>query len=184
MVPMFERTSDFSIDITCPGKSDHTFHLKRVENMDALVERFLAATRKKFFCRRPVFEKYREATEDDLGEIEQRVGAMLPSCLRLWLLLAGFGDLNEELSFRAEWFNAIDRGRLKGYVIFAQDDGGHFYAFSPVSGAIFFIRRSAPEYALIAGDFVAFMDAFETHGFELQKWTDSLESLPYEWTAV
>ena len=110
--------------------------------MEAFVARFLAATRKSLFRSKPIFESYRNADEADLAEIERHVGVTLPPSLRVWLLRAGFGDLNEEISFRAEWFSAVDRGPLKGHVIFAQDIGGNFYSFGPGSGAIHFISQA------------------------------------------
>jgi hypothetical protein len=152
--------------------------------METLAARILGATRKGFFRARPLFEPYRSVSESDLANLEQKLGVAFPPSLKSWLLRAGFGDINEQLSFRAEWFNRVDRGQLEGHVIFAQDDCGNFYAYSPDSGAIFFIRRSAHEYAQIATEFSEFLGAFEQHRFELQDWTDKLQVMPYDWTAV
>lgn len=149
--------------------------------MDAFIDRLLSASRKTLFGKKAIFEPYHEIGDEDLAAIERKVESTLPRALKDWLLRAGFGDLNDELSFRAEWFSTIDRGPLKGHVIFAQDQSGNFYAFSPISGAIYFIARSAPEYAHISPDFAAFMEGFESHGFQVQDWTNSLEALPYDW---
>ena len=150
-------------------------------NMEAFVERLLTASRKTLFRTKAIFEPYRAVEESDIAAIERIVAVSLPSSMRQWLLRAGFGDLNGELSFRAEWFSVIDRGQLQGHVIFAQDQSGNFYAFSPSSGIIHFIDRSASEYAEIAGNFDEFMEGFESHGFELQDWPNSLNALPYDW---
>ena len=64
--------------------------------------------------------------------------------LRNWLLMAGYGDISDVLSFRKEWFRVTDRGALNGRIGFAQDDLGNFYSFFPIDGAIHFICRSAP----------------------------------------
>jgi len=150
-----------------------------VRQMEPLFSRILNARRKRFFGSKPIFEPYKPAT--DIDGVEVKVGATLPASLRAWLVAAGYGDICEVLSFRSEWFNSIDRGELQGHVMFAQDEVGNFYSFSPIDGAIHFICRSAPEFAMMATDFGSFLEEFERRNFQLQAWTDSLKALPYNW---
>ncbi|MCP5149770.1 MAG: SMI1/KNR4 family protein [Chromatiales bacterium] len=149
--------------------------------MEPLFSRILTATRKRLFGSKPLFQPHKPAT--DITTIEAKVGASLPDSLRAWLATAGYGDIDEVLSFRSEWFNAIDRGELQGHVLFAQDDGGNFYSFSPTDGTIHFICRSAPEFAVMATDFEAFLAEFERRDFRLEEWTNSLKAKPYNWSA-
>jgi hypothetical protein len=147
--------------------------------MEALFVRILNARRKRFFGSKPVFEPYKPAT--DILNVEAKVGASLPEALKAWLVAAGYGDINEVLSFRSEWFNVIDRGELKGHVVFAQDILGNHYSFSPADGTIHYICRSAPEYAVVSEDFSAFLRELEQRDFRLEEWTDGLTAHRYEW---
>ena len=150
-----------------------------VRQMEPLFTRILSAQRKHLFGSKPLFEKYRAAS--DVANIETKIGASLPATLKAWLAAVGYGDLNEVLSFRSEWFNIIDRCELKGHVIFAQDIVGNFYSFARADGAIHFISRSAPEFAFLAKHFGAFMEELEQRNFQLEEWTGSLKPQRYDW---
>jgi hypothetical protein len=147
--------------------------------MEPLFARILNARRKRFFGSKPLFEPHEAAT--DIATVEAKVGASLPEALKTWLAAAGYGDINEVLSFRSEWFNVIDRGELKGHVIFAQDLLGNFYSFAPADGSIHFICRSAPEYAFLAKHFAEFLEKLERRNFQLEEWTNGLTAQRYEW---
>jgi len=151
--------------------------------VSALFTRVLAAKRKRLLGDSPVFEPYEAAFAPNLAELESRIACRLPASLRAWLLQAGYGDLNEELSLRAEWFSVLDRGPLKGHILFAQDILGNFYSFSPANGEIHYVCRSAPEYAFMAPDFGVFLEELESRSFDLKKWIGSLEVSPYAWDA-
>jgi len=147
--------------------------------MEPLFARILNARRKRFLGSKPLFEPYKPAT--DIADVEAKIGTSLPEALAAWLAAAGYGDINDVLSFRSDWFNVIDRGELKGHVMFAQDILGNFYSFSPADGTIHFVCRSAPEYAFLAKHFGAFPEQLEQRNFQLEEWTDSLKAQRYEW---
>jgi hypothetical protein len=147
--------------------------------MEPLFARILDAKRKRFFGSKPVFKPYKPAT--DIADVEAKIGVSLPAALRSWLVTAGYGDINEVLSFRSDWFNVLDRGELKGHVVFAQDILGSFYSFAAADGTIHFICRSAPEYAFLSKHFVAFLEELEQRSFQLVEWTDGLAAQPYTW---
>lgn len=146
-----------------------------------ITSRVLAGRRKRLTGSSPLYEPYQRVADSDLKALEERLGHLLPDGLRSFLLAAGYGDLNEVLSFREEWFTVIDRGELTGHVIFAQDDGGNFYAFGPTDGRVHFVCRSSPEYAPMAAGFCDFLRDLERHSFQLETWTNSLDCLPYRW---
>ncbi len=148
--------------------------------MEPLFSRVLSARRKRLFGSKPIFEAYKPAT--DLAEVETQLRTALPPGLRAWLAAAGYGDINEVLSFRKEWFHVIDRGELKGHAMFAQDILGNHYSFAPSDGAIHFVSRSAPEYAFLAKDFESFLGELERRDFQLQEWTDGLKPQRYDWS--
>jgi hypothetical protein len=144
---------------------------------ELLVERILAARR--LLGWRPMFEPYEAVSESDLADLETRIGGTLPASLWVWLLRAGYGDFNDEFSLRRVWFNVIDRGELKGHLVFAQDDLGNFYSFDPAGGGVYYLCRSVPEYAYMAKDFCAFLEELERRSFELQPWVESLAAKAY-----
>jgi hypothetical protein len=129
----------------------------------------------------PLYRPYKEVTEDDLQSIEAKHAVRLPDSLRYWLASVGYGDLDDDLSFRSEWFNVIDRGELTSHVIFGQDTGGNFYSFGPDSGSICYICRSESVFAHIASDFCEFLTELERRDFKLEDWMSSLPTRPYDW---
>jgi hypothetical protein len=146
-----------------------------------LCARILSGQRQQQFRSSMLFEPYQAVTESDLVRLEHDLGHGLPSDLRTWLLAAGYGDINNHLSFRREWFSVIDRGVLEGHVIFAQDDLGNFYSFAPSEDTVHYICRSAPEFAPMAGNFGAFLLEFEQRSFELESWANGLKTSTYHW---
>jgi hypothetical protein len=159
-----------------------TFTLDR--RVRDLVERLLAARRKSRFKSRRVFEAYAPATPADLSAAESHVGRALPEDLKAWLSLVGFGDVGEDLGFRKEFFAPVAGGKLKGGAQFAQDILGNFYAFPPDGDHVVFFSRSAPGYAEMAPSFRAFLEELEQRDYKVTDWVDSLELLPYAWSAV
>jgi hypothetical protein len=143
----------------------------------------LKRSRKMWLGTKPVFEPYRAVSAADLTLVEQTVRADLPEDMRAWLLLVGYGDINEDLSFRLEWFKSVEQGALKGAVLFAQDNLGNFYAYVPSDGSIVFFSRSAPQYAVLASSFRVFMEELEQRDYKLMQWVESLVGIPYQWDA-
>jgi len=148
--------------------------------MQALADRIVSKTRKDWLRTRPVFRPFKPVDLLEVERVETKVGARLPEDLRAWLQAVGYGDVDDVLSFRYDWFHTIDQGHRKGAVIFAQDELGNFYAFTPEDGAIHFFARSSPEYVTVAPTFQAFMEELERRDFKLLQWMDSLALVPYD----
>ncbi|WP_428573439.1 SMI1/KNR4 family protein [Ramlibacter sp.] len=148
--------------------------------MEELAKSILSARRKGLFRTKRIFEPYSTPNSDDLRRIEAALPIPLPNELRTWLLLAGFGDIGEELSFREEWFAAIESGPLRGSTRFAQDILGNFYAFD-LSGSIYYICRSEPKFAPLSNSFFEFIDELVRRDYHIVEWVSALDSQPYEW---
>ena len=112
--------------------------------------------------------------------MERKIGIPIPDDLRDWLLAIGYGDIDEEISFREEWFTAIESGQLKGGAIFAQDVLGNFYAFDSL-GKIYYFPRSQSVFAIMSESFLKFIEEIIRRDYKLIDWGDSLETQPYEW---
>ena len=119
----------------------------------------LSASRKRLFWQKPVFKSHTKVSPNELAALERKIGVLIPNDLRDWLLVVGYGDIDEEISFREEWFAAIESGPLKGGARFAQDILGNFYAFDSC-GQIYYLSRSEPVFATIAESFFEFVLGF------------------------
>jgi len=149
--------------------------------IDTLAATVLSSSRKSLLRRRPVFRSYKAVQPDQLREVEGRIGVSLPADLRHWLTQVGYGDIDDELSFREEWLAKIGSGQLKGGTIFAQDIAGSFYAIQVTSGRVYYLSRSRPVFGLMSPGFLEFMEELVRRDYKLGAWTDSLPTQKYEW---
>lgn len=148
--------------------------------IEEIAKTVLSASRKGLFRRRPVFKPHAATSAAELNKLEGGIGIPLPNDLRNWLLALGYGDIDEELSFRKEWLVSIERGQLKGGARFAQDILGNFYAFDS-SGRIFFLSRSEPVFAAMSNGFLEFIEELVRRDYKLVDWVNTLETQKYEW---
>ena len=154
-----------------------------ISAVELLAETVLAASRKGLLRQKPVFEPYMATSPDELNRLEEEIGVALPEDLRAWLLVAGYGDIHEELSFRKEWMARVEAGPLKGGGRFAQDALGNFYAFD-VDGRIFYLCRSAPVFAEMAKDFQTFLNELVQRDYRVEDWVETLTTERYEWGSL
>lgn len=148
--------------------------------VDELAKTVRSASRKGFLRRKSIFEPHAATSSDELSKLEEEIGTSLPNDLRNWLLVLGYGDIDEELSFRREWLASIESGHLKGGARFAQDILGNFYAFDS-SGRIFFLSRSEAVFAAMSKSFLEFIEELVRRDYKLVDWVNTLETQKYEW---
>jgi len=151
--------------------------------MDDVASRILSAKKRGWFREKKVYVQHSAVTETNLLELEAEVGTRLPETFRLWLLMAGFGDIGEELALRSSWLRLVDRGQLQGHLQLGQDILGNFYSRALDDSGIHFISRHSPEYAPLAPCFLGFLEGLLARGFQLEAWTDTLQLKPYAWDA-
>ena len=70
--------------------------------MEALAERILSGRRKRLLGSKPLSYAIVQFPHG-LRQLEAELGIQFPESLQRWLLLVGYGDVKEDLSFRAEW---------------------------------------------------------------------------------
>lgn len=149
-------------------------------NFDTLIEAVQSASWKGFLRQRPVFNAYGTVSPDQLDVVERKIGVAMPIDLRRWLLTLGYGDIDEELSFREEWFSAMESGQLKGGALFAQDALGNFYGFDPCD-RIYFFSRSQTVFSAVSESFPEFIEKLLRRDYDLTGWVDTLATQEYEW---
>ena len=109
----------------------------------------------------------------------RRMHTALPEELVAFLLEFGFGDINDELSFRRDWVTRVESGPLTGHVVFGQDELGNFYTVDPSSKAVHCMSRSEPGYCYLASSFNKFMREVAIHGFKVMEWVEAQPLLPH-----
>lgn len=148
--------------------------------VNELVKTMREANRKGFFRQKPIFKQYATLSHNELRDLQIEIGVQLPHDLGNWLVELGYGDIDEKISFRKEWFTAIKSGQLTGGVLFAQDELGNFYAFDS-SGRIYYLSRSQPVFAVMSNSFLEFMKELMRRDYELEDWVNTLETNSYAW---
>lgn len=142
--------------------------------MQNTIKTILAARRRSFLSSKPIFHYYSPATEMDLFMTARKLDCKLAVGLCQWLRAAGYGDINDTLVFRPEYFAAVSHGALTGYIAFAHDEAGNAYAFRPGGGEIYFISQHEAAYARMADDFRAFLQELIRRDYNLAAWRESL----------
>lgn len=143
--------------------------------MKKTIDTILAAKRKRFLRSQPIYQTTSRVTEMDLFQIARTLDAKLNVGLSKWLLTAGYGDIEDSLSFRKDMFCLIGQGPLSGHVAFARDKQDNIYAYSPKDGTIYFIASDNRGYARMADDFIAFLQELALRDYNLAAWRDGLK---------
>lgn len=145
--------------------------------MDEIAKIILSAKRRRFLRSRPVFERYAPVSEAELFRLAKGLNFKFSLELSKWLRLAGYGDIDEILSFREDKFSVINGGTLDGCVQFAQDVAGNRYAFNPADGSIHCIPHAGQPATQVSRDFPSFLQELIRRDYQLTAWMDGL-SLP------
>ncbi len=148
--------------------------------MQNTIKTILSAKRKSFLSSKPIFHHYAPATEMNLFMTARKLDCKLMVGLCQWLRAAGYGDINDTLIFRDEYFSTITQGALTGYITFARDEVGNAYAFKPREEAIYFISAHEHAYAPMADSFLAFLQELIRRDYNLAQWRESLKMIPDE----
>lgn len=146
--------------------------------MQNTIKTILAARRRSLLKSKPIFQPFAPVKEMELFITAKRLDCKMQVGLCQWLRTAGYGDIDNILSFRAEYFSAISAGALTGSITFANDEAGNAYAFNPDNGDIYFISTHQNGYAVIAKSFEAFMHELVKRDYNLPQWRESLKLTP------
>lgn len=146
--------------------------------MQNTIKTILSAKRRSFLTAKSIFHYHAPATEMDLFMTARRLDCKLVVDLCQWLRAAGYGEINEMLIFRDEYFSTITQGALTGFVTFAHDEVGNAYAFKPNDGGIYFSSMHESAYARMADDFHSFLQELIHRDYNLAEWRESLQLTP------
>jgi hypothetical protein len=144
--------------------------------MNEIAQIILSANRRKLLISRPVFVRSSPVSEAELFRLATGLNFKFPLGLSKWLLLAGYGDIDEVLSFRENFFSVMKKGTPDGHVSFAQDTVGNQYVFSQQDGGIFYIGHTKQVVAKISDDFPSFMQELIRRDYRLNEWMSSISA--------
>lgn len=139
------------------------------------IKTILDAKRKHFLHSKPIFHFFAPAPEMDLFMTARKLNCKLSVGLSQWLRIAGYGDINETLIFRSDYFASIAEGALAGCVTFARDELGNSYAFSPKDEGIYYIDQHGDAYARMADNFIFFLQELIQRDYNLAQWRDTIQ---------
>lgn len=142
--------------------------------MQNAIKTILSAKRKHFLHSKPVFKFFAPAAEMDLFMTARKLESKLTVSLSQWLRTAGYGDINETLMFRHDYFACVSQGALTGCVTFARDEVGNSYAFKPEDGSIYYISLHENAYARMSDNFMSFLQELIKRDYNLAQWRESL----------
>jgi len=145
--------------------------------MDEIAKIIMSAKRRRFLRSRPVFERHTHVSEAELFRLAKGLNFKFAVGLSKWLLLAGYGNIDETLSFREEWFSIIDWEPLNGHVSFAQDIAGNRYTFNPTDGSIYFIRHPERVAIKVSDDFPSFLRELIRRDYRLNEWMSNISNV-------
>ena len=148
--------------------------------MEQVFAQLRSAQRKGFFRTLPMWKPYQAVGSSDIDALTTALGGSLPDELAQFLKTFGYGDINDELSFRKDWLFPIDRGQLEGHLAFAQDERGNYYTIDRSSGVVHYLERFEPGYCTLAGSFAAFLREAAMRNFEVVAWAESQALTPYD----
>jgi hypothetical protein len=138
-----------------------------------------SATQKTLFGRKPMWRKHASTSAEEMRQVGVKLQLELPNELVQFLVEFGFGDIDDELSFRKEWLRKLEVSPLAGHLMFGQDERGNFYTADPQMGAIHFMSRSEPGYCRLASNFGEFLEEAAARGFKMAEWAEAQPLVPY-----
>ena len=141
--------------------------------MDKIVKVILSAKRRKLLRSRPVFERHAPVSEAELFRLAKGLNFKFTLGLSKWLLLAGYGDIDNTLSIRENMFVVTPAESLEGHVLFAHDIADNRYTFSQKDGSIYCIY---PDNTVVrvSDNFPSFLQELIRHDYKLSEWMSSL----------
>jgi hypothetical protein len=140
-----------------------------------------AAKRKRtLFGYKTLHEPTTSNSEEQLRNLELGGGYHFPADVRDALLSLGGCAIDELYIHPANNIYAFDEetGPMKGFVTFASDVCGNYFAFdpkSPTPETIYYCSHDPFGYAVVAPDFRAYLHSFVDSGFNTLSLTEKLE---------
>jgi hypothetical protein len=146
-----------------------------------MYEEIKSAERKRLlFGHKKIYKKTYDYSEEDLKSIEENYGFKFPKEVLLALLNLGACEIDEFRLHDPSWIYPFDsgNGKIEGFITFASDINGDYFAFDPSSDSIeqiYFCCHDPVGYCVVSEDFSKFLEAFVKSGFNALSLTENLD---------
>ena len=142
--------------------------------MEEIAKIILSAKRRRFLLNRPIYKHHQSTSEAELFRMATALNFKFTLGLSKWLRLAGYGDIDDALIFREEYFSKIDGGPLGSLVSFAKDSAANIFAFSEIDGTIYFIHQPDMTKIRLSDSFTLFFQELIQRDYQLKDWISNL----------
>jgi len=149
--------------------------------MEHLISEIKNAKRKRFFFwEEHIFSFGSRISSEELCALENNHGFTFPSKIRTLLLELGQGFVNDLYIHGVDMIYPFDEenGNIEGFVTFASDDLGNYYAFSPKSkdvDVIYYCCHDPLGYCAVAKGAEDFLSIFVNNGFKITDYVYNLD---------
>jgi hypothetical protein len=142
--------------------------------MDEIVKIILSGKRRRFLLNHPIYKLHQSTSEARLFRLATELNFKFTLELSKWLRLAGYGNIDEALIFREEYFSKIDGGPLGFLVTFARDPAGNHFAFSLTDGTIYLVRQPDLLKTRLSDSFTSFLQELIRRDYQLNDWISDI----------
>lgn len=148
--------------------------------MKELVEKLKNAKKKRMlFGERKLYRRISDIAQSDLLLIELKYNLLIPDSIKFCLVELGSCCIAEQLNFHSpfEIYPLDNNGSVEGYVVFASDTSGNYFAFNPASDneTIYFLCHDPLGYAAIADSIGQFLEIFINNDFKFDGLFDNFD---------
>ena len=134
--------------------------------MNESIQAIKSAKKKKFlFGEKNLYEPGEKLIESDLSSIEKEHDFVFPELIREFLLDLGCGTVNDLYIHHVNMIYPFDsnNGKIQGYVTFASDTSGNYFAFNPHGSdqeVIYYCSHDPSGYGICANNMNKFLKDF------------------------
>jgi hypothetical protein len=148
--------------------------------MKELIDRIRSAEKKGLFGTNKLFKRGKIISEVELSGIESELGSKIPEKIRLLIIELGEGHINDFSIHGKDRIYSFDDecGEVEGFITFASDEMGNYYAYSPHSddpNKIYYVCHDPAGYCVIADDAEEFLSGFVNRGFTITNYVADLD---------
>lgn len=154
--------------------------------MNNLISQIKKAKKKKlFFWKENIFSFGERITSDELSALERSLNIRFPAKIKTLLIELAQGYANDLYIHGLKDIYPFDEqnGKIEGFVTFASDDMGNYYAFSPKSeneNTIYYCCHDPLGYCVVAKDAEEFLNIFINSNYKITTYVAELDLVDIE----
>lgn len=139
-----------------------------------------ARKKKLIFGYKELYRLIKPINKSELNDIEDKNSFNFPSEIMATLIELGSCTIGDELNLHSPseiYPLDEDNGNMKGFVIFASDTLGNYFAFKPNGDGVYFLCHDPLGSCLVASSFKEFLKKFIEADYKLEDFSEKLDSI-------